>query len=772
MIRRRLSVYTMMMVAGISAGYYFFDKLRLLSGIAFLCGVGIMSAFFFPKEERIKCGLSLLIGFIIFAAAYANFESADISDEVLLGRVLNAADKGEYYRLTIREESSRRKISLDSAYNPEMQDSIADLIGADIEAHGKPKELYRADNPGCFDYLIYMRSLGISGAFKADSIRITKNNQSLITRFRKALFEAKERFLGYFSEDSRAFLKGIVFGDKSEIEEDVLKEFNLNSSGHILAVSGLHIGFLYALLRLLSGSKTTWPISVAIISVLLIYAEMTMWSASVVRAIIVMSINLLSFNLNRRFDLLSSLASAAIIILICRPYMLFNAGFQLSFAAMLAIAFLGKRLSALFGNLLGVTFAVQVGTIPLIAMSYHRVNLLAFAINVPIIMLSSLLVPLCILALMTDIAIAYLPGFVIKFIDFCCESLVMINHILSFDYSFSNLVAGISPILTILFYLIIGAATCEWTRINLIRKDYKEIKKLISLMAIPLIMICSSLFNSFRDDEIVFLSVGQGDSVHIRSGDKDMLIDGGGSDFINTGERILMPYLLSSGAPDVDMAFITHLHKDHFLGIKELSMEYPVRAIGVPSIYAYSKGGSDIAADEIIYIKGESEISIGEDVSVRTLWPLASETKRIDIDDPNEHNMVYMIDYRGLKIMVTGDLLEEDELKMCNHYKGTNALKCDILKIAHHGSKSSSSEEFLDAAKPEIAVIQVGRNNIYGHPHAQTLDRLKARGIEVYRTDINGAVGIDIKRNGNIRVDTMRGTVLELSGTSKETEAD
>ena len=134
--------------------------------------------------------------------------------------------------------------------------------------------------------------------------------------------------------------------------------------------------------------------------------------------------------------------------------------------------------------------------------------------------------------------------------------------------------------------------------------------------------------------------------------------------------------------------------------------------------------------------------------------------------------MVYMIDYRGLKIMVTGDLLEEDELKMCNHYKGTNALKCDILKIAHHGSKSSSSEEFLDAAKPEIAVIQVGRNNIYGHPHAQTLDRLKARGIEVYRTDINGAVGIDIKRNGNIRVDTMRGTVLELSGTSKETEAD
>ena len=108
--------------------------------------------------------------------------------------------------------------------------------------------------------------------------------------------------------------------------------------------------------------------------------------------------------------------------------------------------------------------------------------------------------------------------------------------------------------------------------------------------------------------------------------------------------------------------------------------------------------------------------------------------------------------------MVTGDLLEEDELEMIRYYRGTDTLKCDILKVAHHGSKSSSSEEFLDAVRPSVAVIQVGRNNFYGHPHDQTLERLKERGIEIYRTDLNGAVGIDL--NGkHIKTEVMRSCV-------------
>jgi competence protein ComEC len=109
--------------------------------------------------------------------------------------------------------------------------------------------------------------------------------------------------------------------------------------------------------------------------------------------------------------------------------------------------------------------------------------------------------------------------------------------------------------------------------------------------------------------------------------------------------------------------------------------------------------------------------------------------------------------------MITGDLLEEDERRMLDCYEGTDTLKCDILKIAHHGSKSSSCGEFLDAASPKIAVIECGRNNFYGHPHRQTLDRLEERGIRVFRTDISGAVGIDIRKD-RLLVDLFRNAIV------------
>ena len=143
------------------------------------------------------------------------------------------------------------------------------------------------------------------------------------------------------------------------------------------------------------------------------------------------------------------------------------------------------------------------------------------------------------------------------------------------------------------------------------------------------------------------------------------------------------------------------------------------------------------------------------------IWPVRESDISLSADDENEHNMVYMVHYKGVRIMVTGDLLEEDELEMIDYYRHNNSLdtlRCDVLKVAHHGSKSSSSEAFLDAAKPLVAVISVGQNNLYGHPHDQTLERLKKRGIRTYRTDINGTVGIDIRSN-KIIVDTLQNVV-------------
>ena len=776
MLRRKLVVYTMMLIAGISAGYFLLEKAKAVPAVVFMIGMGIAIFFIDPDtdikkytSERLLCFFIIMMGFLIFTVNYAHYETVFTEEEQMHvhGRIINAEDRGKNLKLVIDDDISNRKIIANIKKSEEDDVDIAYYIGSEGDLTGEARELAEADNPGCFDYRRYMRSKDIAYSVKAYSVIVTDDDVGTIWKIRKYLIKEREIFLGYFDEDTSGFLRGVIFGDKSEIDEDVLREFNMNSSGHILAVSGLHIGFLYAMLKFLSGRRKTLPASAIIILVLIMYGEMTLWSSSTVRAVVVLTMSILAVNLRRPFDLLSSVAAAAFMILMIRPYMLFNTGFQLSFAAMCSIAFLSRRLSAFFGEYLAAAASVQIGTIPLIAMSFHMVNSIALFINIPIIILSSFIVPLCILFLFAGMITSYLPEICIDTVSFLIEALISLNRFLSFDGAYSNLASGAGVAVTIIFYILLFILASEWFRVNIIRRKCEYIAKSLLLLLVPMLMMYISLYDSFRNDEIVFVAVGQGDCTHIRCGDEDILIDGGGNDYINTGERVLMPYLISQGVKDVDVALLTHLHKDHYLGISELSELYPITSIAMPSDYreSYEKSSErsndnteetvSFNCNQFIYLNHNSRININDDVYVEVLWPLDTDSKSISVDDANEHNMVYMIQYSGCKIMVTGDLLEEDEIKMVNHYRGSKALKCDVLKVAHHGSKSSSSEAFLDAADPDIAVIQVGRDNFYGHPHAQTLERLEERGIKVYRTDEEGAVGIEIRSKG-IAVDTMR----------------
>jgi len=769
MMRRKLVVYTIMLIAGISAGYFIFEKARLIYGTIFLIGMGIAVFMLGSKEnksdhrpERMICFFLMALGFLAFALEFSYFEGAcpETEDIHVYGRVINAEDKTDYIRLTIAETGIRYRVSVNLSKNAEETTDISYYIGSYADVTGTVREIYKADNPGCFNYRNYMRSKGIAYSVKAHDIQTDETGAGLLQKIRKYLIKERESYLLHFEGVNRGILRGVIFGDKSEIDEEVLREFNINSSGHILAVSGLHVGFLYSMLRLLSGKKRTLPISLIVIFIMTVYGEMTMWSSSTIRAVIVLSLSILSVNVRRNFDLLSALAAAAFLILITRPYMLFNTGFQMSFAAMSSIAVFLKYLSAFLGNVLGAALSVQLGTLPVIALSFHKVNFIAVLINIPIIILSSALVPICIFILFLSMLISGVPDICVYLVNILCECLVALNHVLSLDGSFSNLVSGMGTSLTCSFYILLFISASEWLRINVIRRNYDLIKQACLLVLIPILFMNICLHEPLERDEIVFVSVGQGDCTHIRCGNKDVLIDGGGADYINTGERILMPYLLSQGAKDVDVAVLTHLHKDHYLGISELSELYPVCSVAMPSDYRESfESQNDDAISfntgQFIYLDGDSRISINDDVFIDILWPVAGKSGGIRLDDPNEHNMVYMINYKGVKVMVTGDLLEEDELRMLDHYKGSDSLKCNIIKVAHHGSKSSSSEAFLDAANPEIAVIQVGRNNLYGHPHEQTLERLKARGIKVYRTDTNGAVGVDI-RNDRFSVDVFK----------------
>ena len=202
----------------------------------------------------------------------------------------------------------------------------------------------------------------------------------------------------------------------------------------------------------------------------------------------------------------------------------------------------------------------------------------------------------------------------------------------------------------------------------LLRKEFKTVLKQGVLILMPLAMLFSCLYDTISDDEIVFVAVGQGDSVHIRAEGHDVLIDGGGQaeygedeededSGYNVGKNILMPYLMHGGADTVDMALVTHLHADHYKGIQELSEIFPVGAVGIPADYRDADTGFK---GKVIFVNPSAKIEISDEVYIETIWPVEVSDEPVAADDPNEHNSVYMIHYNNLKIMVTGDLLEED----------------------------------------------------------------------------------------------------------------
>ncbi|MBQ3292404.1 MAG: DNA internalization-related competence protein ComEC/Rec2 [Mogibacterium sp.] len=761
-------------------------------------------------KEIICLIAALLAGFMLFTIRFILYESESAvlrsfsGEEAILleGRVTSARTKENSFDIelgdvTIQDGGSaklKNKILVKfdgNIVNGSEPVDIADLTGLRVEIKGKLIEPDSADNPGCFDYRLYLRSCRTVYMIKTSSVNYERDRDGsfpgeIYWKWRRLLVRKREAFLGMFSDETiRGFIKGVVFGDKNDIGEEIREEFNTNNTGHILAVSGLHIGFLYALLRFFSGKRRSVLISLAIVSAIIIYGEMTLWSASTIRAVIVLSISMLSFYVRRPADLLTSVSAAAVIILISNPYQLFNTGFQMSFLALMGIAFLGGPLAAFMGEGFGIMLAVQLGAAPLAAFYFHRFNPLSVLINIPIIAVASILVPLCIMTLLLSSVSGtlFLGGgagvtdIAVRLSEYAAHFTIWLNRIIAGDGSFSFNAVSVSPGLILLFYLLIFFMCCEWTRIMILRKEWELITVGLACILIVSTAMGIASYNKFADDEIVFVSVGQGDCTHIRCNGHDVLIDGGGRTDYNVGKKILMPYLLSNGAEKVDFAMVTHLHTDHCLGILELDIEYPVGMIGIPddyrrsiertsdSKYSYrtvpaTDGAGDIEeivkqCDNLLFLSSGERITVSENVFIDPVWPPPGVKRNLSADDPNENNMVYIVNYKGVKIMVTGDLLEEDEHEMVKYYAGTNALDCDVLKVAHHGSKSSSSEEFLDAVDPEIAVIQVGRNNLYGHPHQQTLARLEERGIKVFRTDLNGAVGIDLKKQG-IKIDIMK----------------
>lgn len=779
MLRRRLFLYSIMFTAGIASGYLMFENHNYLMSPIIILAISVAiyrikyNSIGQLKEKR-KLITFMMLGLLIFTGRYIEYNPSVYSNNVKIdpfsqgeveGIILNVTTQDDKTILIVKETLLSGIGRIRVSYHGEFEEYLpSKIIGRKVKCYGELHEPTGPDNPNCFNYRTYLRSKGIKYIFSAKHISISEKEIGRFWKYKRKILETREKYLDNFDTNSEAkgFIKGVLFGDKTDINEEILEEFSLNSTGHILAVSGLHISFIYGLLRMITGRRKSILVTIFVIAILIIYGEMTLWSASTVRAVIVLVSGMLSIYVRRPFDLLSSVSASAIIILVYNPYQLFATGFQLSFIALLGISFFTKPISFFVGDTVSVPVAVQIAVAPLTAFTFNRFNPLSIFINIPIIFISSFLVPICMIGLAFESLFKKVPKFIIEAILAISEMLIEINKKLTFGGEFSIEIGGISMGLLISLYVLTFIISSEWMRIMILRDKKREILMVISYLIIPLISVNIALFDVFAGDEIVFVSVGQGDCVHIDTGKTNILIDGGGNRFYNVGKNILKPYLLKAGVTNLDMVLITHLHTDHYKGAFELSEIFPIKRVMVPD--SYMKAIEVARTQELInedlfekttFIKYGDKVNISEDIYIEPIWPVSSKLSSISIDDPNENNMIYIIYFGDIKIMVTGDMLERDELDMIEYYRNTDKLKCDVLKIAHHGSNTSSCDEFIDEVNPAIAVIQVGLNNAYGHPSKEIIEKLQDRKIQIYRNDINGAIGLNIVRN-RIIVDKMR----------------
>lgn len=631
-------------------------------------------------------------------------------------------------------------------YMSDPPEPASSVVGRTITCTGELEEPTGMRNPNTFDYRLYLRGKGVYHTMFTQSVRFLPVKRSLRHRLRCRILRIRECYLDTLAlpDENLQLLAGILFGMTDEMSEEMKQVFRDNGTAHILAVSGLHVGVIYGLYRRLTAKRKRRFDSVFLLFFLYLYGSLTMWTVSVIRAVMLITLMIIGDAIRRRYDLLTSLGFTASLIAIHNPYAIFGASFQLSFLAVLSISFITPRLVSAFPDWVPQEFpamiAVQTGTMAYSAYTFNTVSMGALLCNIPVIWLLGILAPVGILSIPLVMLASFLAGHpwsyllihaVSRLLEGLTDLMLKLNVFLSQDGKFCLDVPSMPKWLLLGGLVTLFFLCSEYVQIRRMRGMKKVIAGFLILIMATSLTVSVFSMDGFRKADAVLVDVGQGDCLHVRAG-QQVLLDGGGQMKRDVGQDILKPYLLRNGFRKIDVAAATHLHMDHYLGLEQLSKTYPVKAMKLRG-------------------KAGEKIPLGKGDFIEVIWPLSNDSEETD---ENLNSMVFKVHVRGMTILVTGDVGETGESGMLDLYKGTNVLKCDVLKAGHHGSKTSSTEAFIDAVNPRIAVIGVGENNHYGHPNREVLERFNERHIPVYRTDLHGAIGL-WKRRGKIHVCTV-----------------
>ena len=649
----------------------------------------------------------------------------DINDDVIIGTITSYYIDNDKLVITI---FGKEKV-LCNYYFKDENNTFDYELGDKIKLFGKLKLPSNNSIFNGFNYREYLKYERINYIFDIDEIIKISNNKSIMYKLKNSIINIINK------SPNKDYLHTFLLGNNKYIDKEVMESYRINGISHLFSISGMHISLLsMIILKLLKNYKFKKEV---VILFLLIYMTLTDFLPSILRS----GIFFILIYLNKKFNLNISMFKLMIILLfICvliDPYIVYKIGFQYSYTiSFYLITFnqlINKSKNKLY-KLFIVSFISFIVSVPIAINNFSQINVLSIFLNiffVPIV--SSIIFPLSLIT------------FLFPFFNNLFTILINIFELLSITFSkidnFIFIMSKISTLFIIIYYIIISI-----TLYFLSKNKYKYI---VSLMFIFVIHYNITIFN--KGLEITYIDVGQGDSIFIKfPNDKsNILIDTGGKvtygnlkNNYSVGKNIV-DYLKSMGIRKLDYLIITHGDFDHMGDSLYLIDKFKVENV------IFNCGEFNVLEKELIKVLDEKKIkyySCIKELNIDNNKLYFLQTKKYDNENDNS-NVIYT-ELNGYKFMFMGDAGVEKEKDILEKYNLSNI---DVLKVGHHGSKTSSSKEYIDEIKPKYAIISVGKNNRYGHPNKEVLNNLD--NSKIYRTDQDGSIMFKIKNN-KLKIET------------------
>lgn len=769
--KRPVVSFCFMLIAGIITAYLS-DSLFCIICVFVLLAI-CAYAFKLLQGKRIFATAAMLLFFLLGALEFfycydvqlERFSVFDDNDVTVKGFIASEAEIKEGKVSYIVDAFSVMK-----GYRGEFQNIKGKLLltvplneestiypyGTEITFEGILSRPQEVRNPGGFNYRRYLAQKGVGASVFSYPYAISIGKERKVNLLMQAGNYIHKRII-YVIENSlpsqqAGLLNGMLIGYRDGLSDKVQEAFSNAGLTHIMAVSGANVAFLILpldfLLKKLRLKKRT--ANLIIIAFLALFVYITGFEPSVLRAVIMASVMLIAAILYREPDIYAAIALSCILLLVASPFMLFNVGFQLSYAATLSLVMFCKNVKSLLKwrfipewvkDALACTLSAQIGVLPITVVYFNKVSLISVVPNllaVPMLELITILGMLMAVFGQFSLVISRLIGYV----NSIFLSLVLHITRLSSLVPFATIKVVTPSVIVIAAYYAIVLFLLWYRPLKGIRLNMKHTAIFLAITA----FITVSFVIKPGCLEVFFLDVGQGDCAFIRTySGRTVLIDGGGSTNPNliskVGENVVVPFILDQGMTSLDIVVASHAHSDHIQGLYDVLENIDVKTLIIPSLRDESGFSSLIKlaeenGTEVLRCCDEDIIKLDGMTSFDVLSP--ERGYEADEDSTNNTSLVLKLCYKDITVLFTGDIETEIEEKLVD---GNDDLSSDVLKIAHHGSSTSSSEAFIEEVAPKAAIISVGRNN-FGHPSPITEARLKENGIASFRTDECGAVVI------------------------------